>query len=264
MKFDALLSFVKNFSFNMKRSTLMNKHSPSENRYAAFDYFRKKIDKALNVKDTVAVEELIGILLGRLSFQISNSIKDSEEKDAIKDLLKNYAENSVEPVKKYIINNDSIAHAIELLGDLKGKDYKLDFLEKILTTEDSLFNDRLVEKRIEIMKQFAGETRPGILQKAKYFLNDSDDRLVIASIRLIRDYVFEEDDEDVRTAIIEKLVDPETSMRLRIELLHVIIKQDWKVSGFKKKLEEMLPNGYFINAQGFLRVLEQAQTREEL
>ena len=32
----------------------------------------------------------------------------------------------------------------------------------------------------------------------------------------------------------------------------------------KKKLEEILPSGYFINAQGYLRVLEQAQTKEEL
>jgi hypothetical protein len=264
MNFKEIFSIIKNLGFSMKRSTLMNKHSPSENRGAAFDYFKKLLQKAIENNDKNRINELAGIILGRLSYQIPNSIKDSEEKEYIKNSMKSFGEYSVEPVQQYIVNNESIAIAIELLYELKGREYTLGFLESILTTEDSLFNDRLVEKRIEIMKQFGGETFPGILGKAKYFLDDSDDRLVIASIRLIRDYLFDGDEEEIRTAVIDKLVDPETSTRIRIELFHVLIKQDWKVAGYKKKLEELLPSGYFINAQGFLRVVEQAQTKEEM
>ena len=55
-----------------------------------------------------------------------------------------------------------------------------------------------------------------------------------------------------------KYVGPETSARLRIELLNVFIEQEWKVMGVRKQFEELLPEGYYINGQGYVRAIKSA------
>jgi len=257
-----IFSGISNFGYNLKKSTMLNKHTPSENRYAAYEYFKDKVTKAQKESDVDAFNETIQIFLARFAIAVSNSIKDDEEKNYIKDYLESLGQAVVEPIKQFIMKNSIIAYPIEILISIIGKDKTLDFLNTVLTTEDTLFDDPLVEKRIEILKQFAGATHSDMLSKASIFLNDSDDRLVIASIRFIRDYVFSdnEDMDKIADAMAVKFVDPETSARIRIELLNVFLEQEWKVSGVKKQFEELLPEGYYINTQGFVRVIQHAVT----
>ena len=246
------------FFLNLKRSAMMNKFSASDTRYAAYEYFKSKGDKAIKNKDDATFKETINTFLERLAVSIDNSIKDAEEKDYIKKYMVSLGNVVIEPTKEFIRHNHLIAHAIEILVELIGKKETLDFLDTVLTTEDTLFDDPLVEKRIEILKQFAGSTHTSVLSKAYTFLADSDDRLVIATIRFIRDYVFSdnEDFETVRDAMINKFLEEETSMRIRIEILNVFVGQEWKAAGFKKRFEEMLPEGYYINSQGYIRLIE--------
>ena len=260
--FKNIFSGISSFGYNLKKSTMLNKHSPSENRYAAYEYFKEKITKAQKDNDVNAFNDTIQLFLSRLSIAVSNSIKDDEEKGYIKDYLESLGQAVVEPIEQFITKNHVIAYPIEILRSIIGKEKTLDFLNIVLTTEDTLFDDPLVEKRIEILKQFAGATHSDMLSKAKIFLNDSDDRLVIAAIRFIRDYAFS-DDEDmdkITEAMALKFVDPETSARIRIELLNVFLEQEWKVFGVKKQFEELLPEGYYINTQGFIRVIQHAVT----
>lgn len=253
-----IFSGLSNFSYNLKKSTMLNKHTPSENRYAAYEYFQEKISKARKDGKDDEFNTLVELFLSRFNVAISNSIKDDEEKKHIKDYLESLGESVLAPTKIFINKNHIIAYPIEILNTIMGKEKTLEFLNTVLTTEDTLFDDPLVEKRIEILKQFAGSTHPEVLSKALVFLNDSDDRLVIASIRFIRDYVFAEGKEMDKVAELMalKFVDPETSARIRIELLNVFIEQEWKVSGVKKQFEELLPEGYYINTQGFVRVIQ--------
>ncbi|MBN1114984.1 MAG: hypothetical protein JXA66_06550 [Oligoflexia bacterium] len=266
MNIKGLFSGVSNLGFNLKKSTLMNKHTPSENRCAAMEYFKSKTDALLKKNRKDEAVEVATILLGRLSFTVSNSIKDSDEKEFVKEYIKGLGTVSVGPLKKYIVENDSIAHAIDVLRSIEGNDRTLDFLDSIITADDTLFDDKLVEKRVEILKQFAGETFPSMLSKSLAFLRDSDDRLVIASIRFLRDYVFEGEEDsrvpEAMEAMIDLFADPDASNRIRIELLHAFIEQNWRMSGFKKKLENGLPDGYYINSQGYIRVIEDAAKSE--
>ncbi|MCX6112321.1 MAG: hypothetical protein NTY22_03410 [Proteobacteria bacterium] len=260
--FKNIFSGIAGFGYNLKKSTMLNKHTPSENRYAAYEYFQEKISKAQKENNLDVFNDVIQLFLSRFTIAVSNSIKDDEEKNYIKDYLESLGDVVVEPIKRFIIKDHIIAYPIEILISIIGKEKTLDFLNTVLTTEDTLFDDPLVEKRIEILKQFAGATHSDMLSKASIFLNDSDDRLVIASIRFIRDYAFSEDEDmdKISEAMALKFVDTETSARIRIELLNVFIEQEWKVSGVRKQFEELLPEGYYINTQGFIRVIQHAIT----
>ncbi|MFH1223623.1 MAG: hypothetical protein V1647_04700 [Pseudomonadota bacterium] len=245
------------FFLNLKRSAMVNKFAPSETRYAAYEYFQDKATKAIKGKDDKALKDVIDIFLERLSIAADNSIKDAEEKEFIRKYIISLGNTAIEPTREFIRNKYAVAHPIEILIELIGKKETLDFLDTVLTTEDTLFDDPLVEKRIEILKQFAGYTHAIVLSKVFTFLNDSDDRLVIAAIRFIRDYVFSENEdfEKVRDAMINKFLEDETSMRIRIEILNVFVEQEWKAAGFKKRFEEMLPEGYYVNSQGYIKML---------
>lgn len=240
----------------MKRSAMMNKFSPSEARYASYDYFKDKMQKALSKGNEEDFKKFLILFFERLGLAVDNSIKDAEEKNYIKDYLKSLGEKIVQDLKEFIKNSSSVAHLIEVLIHIEGKEKTLIFLDSILDTEDTLFDDKLVEKRIEILKHFAGETNSSVMDKTKVFLNDSDDRLVIASIRFVRDYLFKEDEstESIKSLLMEKFIDAETSARIRMEILNVFIEQNWKVSG-SKTFEDLLPENYYVNAQGYLRTI---------
>jgi hypothetical protein len=237
---------------------MMNKYSPSESRYAAYDYFKDKVEKALKQNNSEDFHKYIALFFERLTVAADNSIKDAEEKQFIKEYLKSLGDKIVEPLKEFIRKQNAVAHPIEVLVHIEGRKQCLDFLDAVLTTEDTLFDDPLVEKRIEILKHFAGDTHASVLQKAQVFLHDSDDRLVIAAMRFIRDYAFtnEKELEAVRDNLIEKFLDPETSARIRMEILNIFVEQEWKVSG-SKTFEDLLPDGYYVNAQGFLKTIKQ-------
>jgi len=237
---------------------MMNKYSPCEPRYAAYEYFKDKIEKSLKTADTEGFNKYVGLFFERLTIAADNSIKDAEEKQYIKEYLKTLGDKIVPALKDFIKKQYAVAHPIEILLHLESKEQGLDFLDAVLTTEDTLFDDPLVEKRIEILKHFAGETHSSVLKKAQYFLNDSDDRLVIASIRFIRDYAFKDANEfeAVRDNLVEKFLDPETSARIRMEILNVFVEQEWKVSK-SETFEALLPDGYHVNAQGYLKLIKQ-------
>ncbi len=257
---------LKDFFFGLKKSAFMNKFAPAETRDGAFFYFKDKLEKAIKGNDDVQFNKIIAVLLDRFSVSVQNSIKDAEEKNTIKDFIISLGDRSIEPVKSYIAKSHIVAHPIEILFELMDKDSVLTFLNDMLTTDDTLFDDPVVEKRIEVLKHFAGETNSSVLSKAGVYLNDSDDRLVIASIRFVRDYVFADNDPDmdkIQEVMLNKFIDEETSMRIKIELLNVFMEQNWKVQNNKKKIEEILPEGYFINAQGYIRVINSAVKARE-
>lgn len=261
--FKNIFSGMKNLGWSLKKSAMLNKDAPSENRYASYEYFKDKIKKSLKDQNIETFNDIVDLFLQRISITVSNSIKDDEEKAYISAFLIELGELVVPPVKHFIEKQHIIAHPIEVMLSVVGKEETLNFLDTVLTTEDTLFDDPLVEKRIEILKQFAGSTHESVLNKAIVFLNDSDDRLVIASIRFIRDYIFRDDDlmEKVLELVTTKFVDQDTSSRIRIELLNVFIAQEWKVKGVKKQFEELLPEGYYINSQGYLRTIKQAHIK---
>ncbi len=257
---------LKDFFFGLKKSAFMNKFAPAETRDGAFFYFKDKLEKAIKDKNDEQFNKIMSVLLERFSISVQNSIKDAEEKNMIKDFIISLGDKSIEPVKSYIVKSHVVAHPIEILFELMNKDAVLMFLNDILTTDDTLFDDPVVEKRIEVLKHFAGETNSNVLSKAGVYLNDSDDRLVIASIRFVRDYVFTDNDPDmerIQEVMLNKFIDEETSMRIKIELLNVFMEQNWKVHNNKKRIEEILPEGYFINAQGYIRVINSAVKARE-
>jgi hypothetical protein len=259
VSFKNILSYVSNLGYNLKKSALMNKYSPSENRYVAYDYFKEKANKSLAKNKKEEFVEILKLFLERLSISAQNSIKDAEEKEYIKNIILSFDDDIVvDIVKSFIKNSYVIAHAIEILEKKIGRKETLDFLENILSTEDTLFNDPLVDKRIEILKHFDGETHLKTLKKAIHFLSDSDDRLVIASIRFIKNYAFEDkqDTDEVKHKMIEKLIDEQTSTRLRMEILNVFVEQAWKIIDHKKQVEEILPEGYYLNAKSYVRVIK--------
>ena len=246
---------IKNFFFNQKAKAALNKHGQSEPREAAYDYLEDKLEKALKKDDDTLLKDVLNIFMKRLTISINNSIKDEDDKKRIKKLLSIDKLKVIEIIKDFIRSNIVIAPHIEILDQLVGKDKVLDFLNSILDTEDTLFNEDIVQKKIEILKHFEGVTYPEVLDKSIVFLDDSDDNLVIAAIRFLREYEYKTDEEENKSqsSLVQKLADEETSARIQMEILEVFLLNDWAVSGFKKRLEALLPEEYYITSKGKIR-----------
>lgn len=246
---------IKDFFFNQKAKAALNKHGQSDPREAAYDYLESKLEKAFKKNDDKLLKDVLTVFMKRLTISINNSIKDEDDKTRIKQLLTINKEKVINIIKDFIKNNIVISPHIEILEKLIGKEKVLDFLNSILDTEDTLFNEDIVEKKIEILKHFEGVTYEDVMGKAIIFLDDTDDNLVIAAIRFLKEYDYNTDEEEqkIQSALLEKLADEETSSRIRMELLEVFLLNDWAVSGFKKRIESLLPEEYYLTSKGKIR-----------
>lgn len=241
-----LKDFISNYkekrrASSLKRniSRLANKHQLSENRYAAAEWLHSD-----------GSDEAIAGLLKRFGFTYDNSIKDKAEKEYVTKIILSFGERAVPAIKDYINRHENIAWPLRILEKLIPKEDILEFLLSILSEEDATFKDDILEKRLDLLNYLAEFKDPRIVKKTVSFLKDEDEEVRFRAIEVLG----EQGDEIAKEPLIEILINDEESARVKMRILEVIMGAGWTVSGFKKKVEETLPEGYYLTREGKIKV----------
>ena len=177
-------------------------------------------------------------LLNRFKLTLhDNAIKDETEKEKVIKEIISRGEESIEPVKEFIRHSQEVSIPFDILGQLVDDDEFVNFTLDVLTTDEALFDDRVMEKRI--------------YEKVSKLINDDDDRIKIVALNILAN---QENIDEVRDKLLEMLVDPNTPPRLVSALIEIFSRKEWKLKGVKNKVEGMLPKEeYFINKDGIIR-----------
>lgn len=218
---------------------LADKHQLSENRYAAAE--------ALSNDGSDAA---IKGLLQRFNFTYDNSIKDKGEKEYVTRLVLGYGERSIPFIKEYIYKEENIAWPLKILGQLIHRDQVLKFLLTVLNDEDSTFKESVLEKRLDLLNYLAEFKDKEIVDKVISFLTDEEEEVRFKAIEVLG----KQGDERAREPILKLFVDENESMRIRMKILEVFLATEWSVSGFRSKVEEMLPEGYYLTKDGVVKI----------
>jgi len=245
-------NFFKNYKEKRRKGAvrkniarISNKHQLSENRYAA----------AEGLYNDGSDEALAG-LLQRFNFTYDNSIKDKSEKEYITKLILKEGKRMIPLVKDYICRFENIAWPLKILGQLINKEEVLGFLLSVTSDEDSTFKEDVLEKRLDLMNYLAEFKDEAIVDKVISFLKDEEEEVRFKAIEVLG----KQGDEKAREPILELYVSEEESMRIKMKVLEVFIETNWSVAGFRKKVEELLPEGYYLTRDGTIKLRGNVQT----
>jgi HEAT repeat protein len=241
-----MLNFIKKFKENSEQNKLkkqikraQDKIATTETRYAAFDTLKK-------IGTTAAILGLIG----RFAFNYDKSIVDKEEKEYVLNILIDFNARAIEPLKQFIQNNYTIGWPAQTLSKLIPEKELLDYLILQISTEEYLFDEKENDKRLELLNLVANYKNELLIEKAIKLLSDEDDRVKLKVIEILET----QKDEKAREPLLNMLTDNNMPIRLKTRIFEAFTKTDWTVSGFRKKVEEILPQGYYINKEGQIRL----------
>ena len=178
-------------------------------------------------------------------------IKDESEKEFVAQEVVSRGESSIEPVKEFIKESQNVSWPFDILKEIVAEDDFILFLLEVLTTEEALFDERVLEKRLDVMKVLKSHQHHKIYDKISILVDDDDDRVKILALEILAD---QENISGVREKLLDMMVDDETPPRLVRTLIEIFARKEWKLTGVKNKVEAMLPREeYFINKDGIIR-----------
>ena len=231
-----LLTSEGRLKFRIQRSTktLLHRYAQHEARMEAADKLRD-----------VGTPEAIYGLARRFSATSENLGTDQEEKKTIQGVLVGFGDDGIEPLERYIRNYDKVTWAIDALKRLVATDKLIPFLLEVLNEGDPVYIRG--EKATQIVSALENLNQPEIVAGVIPCLKSPDDTVRFAAVECLEAYA----DQSAREPLLETLVNPnEDSMRVKIRIGEALVKLEWEVKGYRKKVESALPDSFRVTSKG--------------
>jgi HEAT repeat protein len=236
MSLKDLLSAEGRLKFRIQWNTkkLLQRYAQSDARMEAADKLK-----------SIGTPEAIYALARRFSVNSENLGIDNDEKRQVGEVLVDFGEKAVEPLRRYIRNHDGVTWAIDCLKKLEPEEQLVPFLVQQLQRGDPVHIRG--EKATQILHALETLHDPRVVEGVIPCLESPDDTVRFAAVDCLEAHA----DERARDALLEALVSElEDSMRVRTRLAEALERLGWDVKGFRKKVEEALPQPYRLNSKG--------------
>ncbi len=217
------------------------KYGPPENRQQVIEQLAQ-----------MGTPEALGVLLMRFTITSDPSITDAEEKQRVFELIVDAGEKSVGPLEQFVRRQDSVSWALRALAELLPPAQVNDTaLAELLRLGAEYTRDP--EKKIQLINWLAdhrGETPdPKVGPALLPFLGDMSDDVKLAALRaLVLDKL-----DAAREPMLQALVDPDQSARVRQSLLGALADCGFAVQGYREKVEALVQEPYYVDKSGTLK-----------
>lgn len=219
---------------------LCEKYSQDYERYGAADEL-----------SALPGEEPIYRLMHRFDVLTAKIGEDENEKKYVFDLLLAKGEPVIPAILRYIRNKDNLVYPLRLLLAIAGPDKACALLTGILSSEFSPDYNRVPEKKKEIIQALRNFADPALVGVLMPYLRDPNDDVVLGAMEILAAHG--DTDETIREAFAEMLTSEEEKPRLKRRTAELFKERRWKVTGFRKKAEEVLPEGFYLDKKGFVK-----------
>ncbi len=231
---------ARNIIKNKKRIKM--RYGQGEERYQAVEFFR----------DLGGREGVAG-LLERFMVKVDHSIRDEEEKQEVFNHLASFSKEDVLPaIEEYLNRRDSakvpVTWPLKVLDRAASTEEVVSVLIRAL---DKLGTEyaKEPERKVVLISQLAEYSDPRVVPALLPFLCDHRDEVKLTALSALT----RKADESAREAMLDLLVDPETPIRLRGSIAESLMTLGWPVKGYRKKVEEVLPEGLHIDRSGRIK-----------
>ncbi len=189
-------------------------------------------------------------LLKRFTITSSNTVVDQDEKEQVYHMVVDQGEAAVPAIERFIRREDQIFYALRALSAILDQDRVVDIIGKAL---DEIGTDymRNPERKLQMIQHLAEIEAPKVVDILIPFLEDHDMGVRFQTVNAL----YAQGDERAREPMLARLCsEEEESLRLRKRILEVLAETGWPVTGFRKKVEELLPKGFSIDKSGKVKI----------
>ena len=195
-------------------------------------------------------EEAIFALLQRFGVQMPQIIEDAEEKHYVFELVQAKGERAIPSILRFIREKESLVYPLKLLREIAGPEACRRHVLEALREFAPEYN-RVPEKKIDLIDSLDGFTGTDIVEAILPFLADPSDDVVVKALEVLSRHPGEE--ERIRDAFLDLLVNCEGKPRVRRRILELFKDLHWKVTGFRKKVEDVLIEEFYLDKKGFIK-----------
>jgi HEAT repeat protein len=187
-------------------------------------------------------------LLRRFTMQVPQETMDLEEKQYTVRLLTEMGREAVEPILHHLRTEPDVTWPVRALREILPGEEFIDALKKTLEMLGGAYT-RWPEAKVVLIGHLPDQAFPLVRDTILPFLDDEDDDVCIAAA----DYLSRSEDEAVREKLIETLLQAELRPRVRGRIFELLCEREWVVKGFRKKVEEIIQEPYYLTARGTVK-----------
>ncbi len=206
-----------------------------------------RINAARKLRD-MGTEESILALLDRFSIAASPSRQDEEEKEEVLSWLIQLGDRAVPSVVRFLKRQRQVYWPFRALHSYLSSEQLAEKIEEILKYqwENPPASSDPTAQLIRLADSLHS---PALRKTIELFLEHEDDDVLLAAL----DYLFKLDDEESRNLILECYLASLERPRIKAQVLDRLSELGWSVRGYRPKVEETLPEGYFLTRDGALK-----------
>lgn len=190
-------------------------------------------------------------LLDRYSINVSPSVEDEVEKQEIHDWLVAKGDAAViEAITAYLKDERNVFWPIKILGGILPHPKLAAKLNEILRfhLENPPASPEPITQVLRSITDIQSEELEGTVRR---FLDNPDDDVRLAAL----DFLSVRPEEHSRDAVLDCFVESEDRPRVRRYILDLLVDQQWSVTGYRRVVEENLPEGYSLTRDSRVKKL---------
>jgi len=191
-------------------------------------------------------------LLERFMVNVEPSIKDEDEKEYVYEILVEFGQDVIPAIEAYLNRKDA-AH-IPITWPLKVLAAVAETKEAVRVIVDSLEKigtsyTREPERKVLLVSQLVEYDDPRVVPTLIPFLRDHRDEVQLEALSALE----KKADESAREEMLKLLTEEDTPARIRSAIAETMKKLGLSVKGFRKKVEDILPDGLHVDRSGRIK-----------
>lgn len=218
-----------------------NKHTPKDYRQVALH----NVIECARGGDEVALRGM----LSRFAVIAEPSIEDEKEKEWVCDALVDIGRDALPHIRKSLGNAETVNWIQRSLRHIVDADEYREILLDVLSDFDVEYERNPDRKQQTVMALAEVERRDDddheVAEALLRFLEDVDETVRFQTVGALA----RQSDEVAREALLKTMCEDE-SIRVRNEAVAAFADLGWPTTGYKKKIEAILPSGYKHDKSG--------------
>jgi hypothetical protein len=220
---------------------IKNKFGQGEDRYKAIEFFKG-----------LGGEAGCEGLLERFMVNVEPSIRDEEEKEEVYHILVGFGQAAIAAIERYLNRKDSatvpVMWPLKVLAAVATPEQAVGVIKRALEAMGTSYV-REPERKVLLVGQLAEYDTAEVVPTLLPFLRDHRDEVQLEAISALS----RKADERAREPLLELLVDPNAPVRVRAAVADALQKLGWPVKGYRKRVEEVLPEGFSVDRSGHIK-----------
>lgn len=203
--------------------------------------------QALRALAEIRSEEAASVLLERFTFRIEQTIGDEEEKQSVCDDLVRLGSVAVQPILRFLETENAPFWPIKALRRIIGDEQTVTHLLDIIDRCEAVF-DRDIERKVLLVQNLREFCDPRVRDRLLAFSRDENEELRVQAV----EGLMEMGQQEMADTMIDRLLDPTETQRVKTSILNLLIEKKWKVRHRKEEVRKAIPPTFWIDDVGVI------------